>query len=266
MNQYSAVNCESFLTVHLSDYVYALNSCQASNAPYIIVFEDDTILAEGWMAKTLRSLADIDQIFKNKDSWLYLRLFYTETALSWTSADFAYRNMPLIFGLAILFAFTCLVASRRSRFGRAYLDNATICVICVICVPAFTALLYMIGKYSLMPLKGVVEMNSHGCCTQALVFPSQQVDGLIEYLRNRGHGQTDSLIEEYADHTLLTRYALAPQQLQHVGLKSSRDNTEINARSTIAFWFEENDPHALRREHKELLDDQHIVGILDKYS
>lgn len=218
------------------------------------------------MAKTLRSLADIDQMLRDRDSWIYLRLFYTETSLSWSSADFAYRNMPLIFGLAIMFAFACLLAVRRLTPRRAYLDNATICVVCVICVPAFTALVYMIGKYSLMPLKGVVEMDSRGCCTQALVFPRAQVDGLVEYLRERGHGQTDSLIEEYADQTHLTRYALAPQQLQHVGLKSSRDNTEINARSTFAFWFEENDPATLEREHQELLRNPDIERMLSEYS
>ena len=123
----------------------------------------------------------------------------------------------------------------------------------------------MIGKYSLMPLKGVVEMDSRGCCTQALVFPRQQVEGLIDFLGERGHGQTDSLIEEYADSTGLTRYALAPQQLQHVGLKSSRENTEVNARSTIAFWFEENDPAALRKEHEELLRNPGIEDVLSTH-
>lgn len=109
-------------------------------------------------------------------------------------------------------------------------------------------------------------MNSDGCCTQGLVFPSQQIDGLIEHLRERRHGQTDLLIEEYADQTNLTRYALAPQQLQHVGLKSSRGNAEIEARSTIAFWFEENDPDTLRQEHEELLDDPDVEGALNKYN
>lgn len=134
------------------------------------------------MAKTLKTLIDIDHTFTNKHSWIYLRLFYTETSLSWTSADFAYRNMPFVFGLVMLSVFTCLMAVRRfSRSRHSYLDYPTICVICLICVPAFTALIYMIGKYSLMPLRGVVEVNSYGCCTQGLVFPRQQVDGLIEF-------------------------------------------------------------------------------------
>ncbi|KAE8331345.1 hypothetical protein BDV39DRAFT_200997 [Aspergillus sergii] len=107
-----------------------------------------------------------------------------------------------------------------------------------------------------MPLEGVVEMNAHGCCTQCLVFPREQVNAVITFLKDMKAGQTDSLIEGYADIARLSRYALALQQLQHVGLKSSRDTLEIKTRSTWAFWFEENEPTKLRREHEEIL--QHV--------
>lgn len=214
------------------------------------------------MAKTLKALADIDQ---KPTNWIYLRLFYTETALGWSSSDFAYRNMPAIFALSILLALAFMLIIRRSLFVFTYLDCPSIGVICFISVPAFVALTYMTGKYTLMPLRGVVEMNSNGCCTQGLVFPQNQVSGLLEYFRKREHGQTDSLIEEYADQSHLTRYALAPQQLQHVGLQSSRDNDEINTKSTWAFWFEENDPAVLRREHEAMLRDRDVAAMLDKH-
>ncbi|KAM5475899.1 hypothetical protein MauCBS54593_000581 [Microsporum audouinii] len=247
------------------DYIYALTSCQETNAPYTIVFEDDIILADGWMVKTAKALLDIDRNFINKRPWIYLRLFYTETALGWNSTDFAYRNMLFIFAATILFAFLSLMTIRRFRPYNFTLGVPTVLIICLICVPAFIALVYMTGKYSLLPLHGVVEMNSNGCCTQGLVFPRPQVPNLIEYLRKRGHGQTDSLIEEYAEQTGLIRYALAPQQLQHVGLKSSRDNTEINTQSTWAFYFEENKPKLLKKEHDTLLQDKAVRQLLEKY-
>lgn len=252
--------------IECSDYLYALRTCQQLNAPYTIIFEDDIILASGWLARTLKALAQIarlDEQQSGRKPWLYLRLFYTETALSWTSSDFAYRNMLLVFGMLILSALLCLVALRRSRFTQLHLDIASIATISMICVPAFTALVYMVGKYSLMPLQGVIEMNRSGCCTQGLVFPRERVNALIEFLSAKGHGQTDSLIEEYADHDGLTRYALAPPQLQHVGLKSSRDNLDINTRSTWAFWFETNDPASLREEHQRLLQDEDVKGMLN---
>lgn len=116
--------------------------------------------------------------------------------------------------------------------------------------------------YSLMPLKGVVEMNTYGCCTQGLVFPREQVDGLITFLKDIKTGQTDFIIEEYADMARFTQYALVPQQLQHVGLKSSRDNLEIYTGSTWAFWFEENDPAKLKREHEDFLQHPDIQRML----
>ncbi|KAJ5519171.1 Glycosyl transferase family 54 [Penicillium expansum] len=234
------------------------------NTSYTIIFEDDIILATAWLSRTLKALADIARLEKQSGKpWIYLRLFYTETALSWTRSDFAYRNMPLVFGILILSGLICLILLRRSRFTQFHLDPTSIVVISMVCIPAFTALVYMVGKYNLMPLHGVIEMNKSGCCTQGLVFPRERMDGLIDFLSARGHGQTDSMIEEYADDHKLNRYALAPLQLQHVGLKSSRDNLVINTRSTWAFWFETNDPIILRDEHRRLLEDHDVKTMLN---
>lgn len=252
------------MLIKYSDYLYALRTCQQLNASYTIIFEDDIILATGWLSRTLKALAEIARLEKQLGKpWIYLRLFYTETALSWTSSDFAYRNMPFVFGILMLSTLLCLVALRRTRFKQFHLDIASIAIISMICMPAFTALVYMVGKYSLMPLHGVIEMNKYGCCTQGLVFPRERVNELMEFLSAKGHGQTDSMIEEYADHYELTRYALAPPQLQHVGLKSSRDNLDINTRSTWAFWFETNDPTTLREEHQRLLQDEDVKRMLN---
>lgn len=237
-----------------SDYTYVLDQCYLTGSPYIGIFEDDIIFADSWLVKTLQALYDIKNQWKEKN-WIYLRLFYTETSLSWTTDDFAYRHMGFVFFFAM--SATCgalLLARQASSSARRHLDFPTIGVICIVTVPAFTGLVFMIGKYNLTPLRGVVEMNKNGCCTQAMIFPRDQVPALVSYLRERKGGQTDSLIEEYADNTKLRRFALAPPQVQHVGIQSSRDNLEINTRSTWAFWFEENDPAALRREHKRLLE------------
>ncbi|OJJ77058.1 hypothetical protein ASPBRDRAFT_140550 [Aspergillus brasiliensis CBS 101740] len=254
---------KNFYEKGVFDYIYALRTCQEINAPYTIIFEDDIILATGWFSKTLKALSDISQRDQPGSPWIYLRLFYTETSLGWSDSDTVYRNMPLIFGLLILSSLSSLFMVRRTRFQQLHLDNLSIVVISMVCVPAFTALVYMAGKYNLMPLRGVVEMNKSGCCTQGLVFPRESVDGLIGFLSARGHGQTDSMIEEYADQSQLTRYALAPPQLQHVGLKSSRNNLDINTQSTWAFWFETNDPARLRREHAELLGDEDVERMLN---
>jgi hypothetical protein len=83
-----------------SDYIYVLREClDKSDAPYIAIFEDDIIFAEAWLAKTINALAELRQ---RSQSWLYLRLFYTETSLSWrASDDFWYGHQLLTFSLTM---------------------------------------------------------------------------------------------------------------------------------------------------------------------
>ncbi|KAL4982604.1 hypothetical protein BDW68DRAFT_195196 [Aspergillus falconensis] len=121
-------------------------------------------------------------------------------------ADAAYRNMPFIFTILTASTFCFLLLIRRSpRFQLLHLDILSIL------------------------------MDKPGCCTQGSLFPAQQADGLIAFLEARGRGQTDPIIEEDADLNGLHRYAVAPPLLQHVGLKSSRDNLDVNTQGTWAF-------------------------------
>jgi GR25 family glycosyltransferase involved in LPS biosynthesis len=234
------------------DYIYVLRQCLTeTDAPYVAIFEDDIIFAEGWLAKTLNGLAGLREL---SESWLYLRLFYTETSLGWeASSDFWYGHQLLTFTLAMVAALTLLLGAKSTiRSLSRRLDNQMLVILVFIVTPAFTALIFMVGKYNLRPLQGLERMDKHGCCTQALVFPRFQVDDLIDFLYERGSGQTDSLIEEYADLQSYERYALAPQVVQHVGLVSSRNNLAINTKSTWAFWFEAQDARKLRKEHRQM--------------
>jgi hypothetical protein len=231
-----------------------------TTAPYIAIFEDDIIFADGWMARLVKALAQLKRETPSpasfetdpKGSWLYLRLFHTETSLMWENDDALYAYIPVVFAFVIALTYFALVVL-RSRFTawRPHLDNGTIAVLCIVTVPLYTALVYMMGKWTLLHPQGPTLLNKHGCCTQALVFPRQQIPPMIAWMRMKKHGQTDSMIEEYADINGLDRYALFPQAVQHVGLQSSRDNLAINSQSTWAFHFEANEPTKLGKEHDQ---------------
>jgi hypothetical protein len=213
------------------------------------------MFAEGWLVKTLDGLAELRQRSK---PWLYMRLFYTETSLGWhASEDFWYDHMAFTFALAmgVVLTFLLFVKGVCRLFKRPYryLDIASVMVLVLITTPAFTALVFMAGKHNIKPLNGVERMDKHGCCTQALIFPRYQAQALIDFLTTRGSGQTDSLIEEYAETFGHDRYALAPQVVQHVGSVSSHKNLPINTQSTWAFWFEAQDSAKLKKEHAKLL-------------
>jgi hypothetical protein len=216
--------------------------------------------------------------------WFYLRLFYTETALMWESEhDYWYSHLPLTFALTSGVVACLLVFLRGcSHKVRPHLDTGTLLVLTLVAAPAFTIFAFMIGKYNVwVPLQspggslgalastrshgpvgfpsvslrqaGVVRMNKYGCCNQALVFPRDQVPGLIEYLKVRREGQTDTLVEDYAEQKGFDRYALTPQPIQHVGLISSRGNTVVNTQSNWAFWFETNKPSQVKQSHNSLI-------------
>lgn len=241
-----------------SDYLYALKFCQSTNAPYTIIFEDDIIVAAGWMAKVREALSHIKQEGEKNPlmaNWIYLRLFYTETALGWEAKDdYWYGHITFTILLASFVGATILICVRfLVSSTQRHLDNPTIFILSAITIPSFVVLAFMIGKYSLFPIRGVITMNVHGCCTQALVFPKEEIPALVNYLSGVGHGQTDTMIEDYADKTGKQRLALGPQLVQHVGLESSRGNSLVNGQSTWAFWFEEYDPKRLAREHDALL-------------
>jgi hypothetical protein len=242
----------------LFDYQYVLKKClQDTAAPYIAVFEDDIIFAEGWLSRTVLALMDI----KSQSStatpravrpWIYLRLFYTETSLRWREGDFWYRNMYIMFTVAVSLGFAILFSIRWlvPRTQQA-LSIGVIVVFCMITIPAFMAFTYMVGKYVILPLHGVVEMNGEGCCTQGMIYPRDQVGALLDYFDERKSGQTDSLIEEYSERTGLSRLALAPQVIQHVGRYSSRDNDATTTKSTWAFWFETYKAKKLKQDHEQ---------------
>ncbi|KAH8599120.1 hypothetical protein B0O99DRAFT_649795 [Bisporella sp. PMI_857] len=243
------------------DYLYTLELCHRTGAPYILMLEDDIIIADSWFIKTLHALRHISST-PALSNYLYLRLFYTETVMRWRQTDFVYRRMDFVLLSSALTTFLLLHSIRRCKPGlRMSLDTPTLLVLSLATVPSFIILLFMIGKYSLFPhlTQGVFIMNRYGCCSQALLFPRNRVPPMVQWFRDwKGvngwpYWNTDVMIDYYADQIKVDRLALGPQVLQHVGLKSSRDNSEINGRSTRAFWFEEYDPLVLRKEHDQLV-------------
>ena len=234
-----------------SDYMYMLEQCyNETSAPYIAMFEDDIIFAEGWLSKTLEALAEIRQ---KSTQWLYLRLFYTEAFLGWDKdIDSWYTHPVFQFVLAILVAYTFAYTLRRvCRYkapgkGRSILNIATF-----VTIPLFITLIFMIGRNSLIPLHGVERMDTKGCCAQALVFPRSQVPNVTAMLRERLHPR-DFIIEKWANEKELARYAVAPQLVQHVGLVSSHGLKEKYTRKTFAHAFEAYDADTMKREHERL--------------
>lgn len=106
-------------------------------------------------------------------------------------------------------------------------------------------------------------MNEYGCCGQGLVYPRGVIPCLVHWYHAKGVGFVDSLTEEFADHTGLTRWALVPSVLQHIGRKSSKsEDSTLFSKNNLSiaeriwnFGFEMNDPASLQDEHARAFND-----------
>ena len=201
------------------DYAYALEDCYSTKAPYIAIFEDDIILADGWLVRSLLQLQKLPPPDEDNSSWLFMRLFNQERSTGWAHHHIGGNNehwIILAIGLAI--TLPALAARNYSRSARArLLDRDTLLVVVLLLNPALVVLFFQSGKASLLPPRPGVFAEDFGCCSQAMVFPRVQVPSLWEFLRGEGSGQVDLLLNKRAWQTGLTRYAMYPVQAQHVG-------------------------------------------------
>jgi hypothetical protein len=200
------------------DYMHALRRCYNTGAPFIGMFEDDILLADGWMVRTLQSLSQIPAVGDEESPWLFVRLFNQERSTGWASHDIgANHEAWIILGIALGIALPALLARRKWHFARTYIDLETVAVVVMVLNPALVILFFQSGKASLLPPRPGVFDEPFGCCSQAMVFPRTQVPLLLEFLEEQRKGQIDLLLDQLAQETGLTRYASYPVQAQHIG-------------------------------------------------
>ncbi|KAJ3461093.1 hypothetical protein MRS44_011960 [Fusarium solani] len=237
------------------DYTYALQRCYHTGAPYIGMFEDDIVLARGWLVRTLLGLRQISGPDGERKSWLFMRLFNQERSTGWASRDIGGNNEHwIIMGIGIGISASVLLARRRWWLARKYLDLETLLVTVVILIPGLVILFYQSGKASLLPPSPGVFNEPFGCCSQAMVFPRVQVPLLVESLRAKREGQVDLLLDEIASNNNLERYALYPVQAQHIGIDSARKTVKGEAQAIWSMAFEDLDPGMLEQDHREMVE------------
>ena len=201
------------------DYTYALRHCYDHGAEWIAIFEGDVIFAHGWFAKTLDGLWQIkDVLRKRPNEWLFMRLFNQERSTGWSSRRIGRNNEHWIsLGVGTAMAAMLLTLRRKSPAIKKYVDNGTVLVICCIAIPTFVILFFQAGKASMLPPSPGVRVESFGCCSQAMVFPREQIPPTVQYLREKEEGQVDLMLNDRSRATGLARIALYPVQVQHIG-------------------------------------------------
>lgn len=241
------------------DYTYAMEHCYESGAPYIGMFEDDILMADGWLVRTLLGLREIPATA----DWLFLRLFNQERSTSWANTDIGGNHEHwIVIGAGSVISTITYLAGRRWRWVRKNIDPESIGVLVLLLIPAFVVLFFQSGRASVLPPRPGVFDQPYGCCSQALIFPRAQMPRIIDFLRENRAGQVDLYLDELADNTGLKRYALYPVQAQHIGLDSARMTMAKEAQAIWSMTFEDLNPKTLRREHGQMVKKYYGAGLV----
>jgi GR25 family glycosyltransferase involved in LPS biosynthesis len=206
------------------DYTYGLEHClNTTEAPYIAIFEDDVIFADGWLSYILNNLVNLEKkLATHPQDWLFLRIFTQERSIGWASKKIGGNNESVI-TIAIDIALVAVVYVLRRRYFSVYryVDHWTLATVCFVTIPAFVVLFYQAGKASILPPRPGVRAEAFGCCSQGLVFPRSTAGSTLDMLRDRGSGQVDLILNDIARNEGLTRYAQYPVMMQHLGTSLS---------------------------------------------
>ncbi|OMP83423.1 hypothetical protein BK809_0004804 [Diplodia seriata] len=241
----------------LFDYAYLLQACANTGAAYVVMLEDDVVALDGWYARMREALrvAEEKTRMMGKESFLYLRLFWTEQFHGWNSEDWP---TYLCGSLAVVAAVLTSLLYLRRRFPAALaapLNNQLVVLVSLVFTPLCIGLFFAAGRTcAAPPSPGVRAMNKFGCCSQGLVFQQRRVPELVEHYRSTGVGFVDMLTEQYADERDEMRWAVVPSVLQHVGARSSKADggsrsPDFSASESIwNYAFELNDPVRLAEE------------------
>ncbi|KAF2430473.1 hypothetical protein EJ08DRAFT_588850 [Tothia fuscella] len=253
---------EGYRQKALFDYRYLMQACVDTGLPYIGIIEDDVLALDGWFHRTmiaLNKIADHSDLPNESKYLAYLRLFHTEAYLGWNVEEWQSYFVGSTFSLIIFL--TILVTLRHSfPVLSPYLGNDIIGISCVVCFPLCVLLYFSSGRISIQPSKSTVQrMDNYGCCGQGLVYSRMRAQEIIPYYEQQKIGFADMITEQYAIEHRLSRWAVVPSVLQHMGHTSSKkveDEVRVKdtEKKTIAeeirsFSFEKHTPEVLRKEH-----------------
>ena len=231
---------KDYMPKGLYDYAYLLENCYKTGAPYIAMVEGDVLAVEGWFPRAIAAAEAVeDQAPWGGDtgSWLYIRMFFTETYMGWNREEWPRYLMWSI--LLLIVVNVCLVGARAvSPMFQRTNSNSTLVVVSFVCLPACILLYFFAGRISMQPLApGVRPMENFGCCSQGFIFLRRMVPHILDRIRHPLAGYIDMLMEAVAETDKLGRWAIFPSLLQHIGGQSSKGDEVADSRAKMIWNF-----------------------------
>jgi hypothetical protein len=152
--------------------------------------------------------------------------------MGWNNEEiFDYLKVVILGYTGLIGCLLLALRCRRRRHAGSFASKdfaQTVALLLGLWIPACLALAFVTGRTSLHRLftrsPTVREMPRYGCCAQGLVFPNHHLQALQDFLREPPYQfPGDMIMEDYARDHGLTKWALDPSVMQHVGLVESSD-------------------------------------------
>ncbi|KAF2135493.1 uncharacterized protein K452DRAFT_239276 [Aplosporella prunicola CBS 121167] len=241
----------------LFDYAYLLEQCDKTGARYTVVLEDDVVAMKGWLPRVEEALkaAEAKTHEWGEESFLYLRLFYTEQFLGYNSEEWPGYLFLSLLTIISLTGVLHILRRRSPTLATTILTTPVLYLTALVFLPLSIGLFFAAGRSCLAPLApGIHHMPRYGCCSQGFAFQARRVRELVTFYRGAGVGFVDMLTEEFADSRGELRWAMSPPVLQHVGARSSKADggslsREFSAAESIwSYGFEDFSPERLEEE------------------
>ncbi|RDA96278.1 hypothetical protein CP533_1684 [Ophiocordyceps camponoti-saundersi (nom. inval.)] len=219
------------------DHSLLVETCRDYKSPYFALIEDDVVASPDWFTKLKKGLEYVESRTAAKTGdggkdWLYLRMFYSEIFMGWNNEEWLSYSQNVFFvytAVLLVFLARLLMRKRNSVAGPARSSAIFAALLLGLWLPALIALYFVAGRVSMSRINPFAwnwhparEMPNYGCCAQGLVFPYRHLEGIQALFRLPPYAFAgDQILEDYARDHALSKWALEPSVLQHVGLKQS---------------------------------------------
>ena len=224
-------------TTHL-DHSVLIETCRQRGSPYFALIQDDVVASRDWFQRLGAGIVDVEERTEDSDQdWFYIRLFYSELLMGWNGEEFPgyFRRIAVVYAVLIAVFLAAWRLRHRPRWHKklhvgpptAQNFGYMAALVLGLWTPAVIVLVFLTGRVTLHRMTTapcVREMPQYGCCAQGLVFPNRHLEGLQDLLREPPYRfPADMVIDGYGDERGLTKWALDPSVLQHVGIDDSSD-------------------------------------------
>lgn len=277
------------------DYSIVMEECAKTEAPYMLIMEDDVVFLDGWRHRTINALNNAMAksweaghthckfvCWPGSTNGVGLDLLTKVKLGSSIPSSFLLRRPPglelgRMANVPCVIPCCCRNCVQRSGLNTATcgtpMANSNCHLNHYFCIHthSYHSILSRRTELRTTQPSGVHVMDKYACCGQGLVFPRTIVTkDLLPWFRNNKWSpiSTDSFIEEYAETTGALRWALTPVVMQHIGGQSSHNGRRGDTYEPSRLWnfgFEGNDAAQLAEEHAQaqynLLEDLDLESI-----